>query len=99
MMNPAFEQIDAETIVVPLEVPGASVVLLQTFFELYEGIGAVRTIDIKESIVYIITTPSMLPNCIKALEAMQAHVPWRYAQGVSKETQEALFNFNPKRER
>lgn len=92
-------QIDEETLIVPLEVPGPKVVLLQTFFELYEGIGAVRTIDIRESVICIITTPTMLKHCLAALEALREYVPWRYAETISDETKAAVFNFKPKRER
>jgi hypothetical protein len=41
---PHFEEIDSESRVLYLEVPNEQVVLLQAHFELYEGLGVVRTV-------------------------------------------------------
>lgn len=98
-MHAAIEQIDAETIVVPIEVPGAQVVLLQTFFELYEGLGAVRTVNIRESIICIVTTPTMLTPCLEALTSMKQLISWRFAEALPLHTKENLFDFNPQRKR
>lgn len=85
-------QIDAETRVLALEVPGSKVVLLQAFFELYEGPGAVRTVDIKNSLLCIITTPSMLEACLEVLRAIQPSVHWRFASEIGVDAVEAAFD-------
>ncbi len=72
-----IETVDSETCVIYLEVPGTRVVLFQGFFELYEGVGTVRTLDIRNSLVCVITTPTMLDDCLLILEAMATTVPWR----------------------
>ena len=71
------ENPDDETRILYLEVPGSKVVLLQSFFELYEGLGLVRTIDIRSSQVCIITTTSQLDDSFKALYDIREAVPWR----------------------
>ena len=62
-------QIDQATYAFYLEVAGSKVVLLQAFFELYEGLGTVRTIDIRRSLICVLTTPTQLHQCREALEA------------------------------
>lgn len=73
-----------------LEVPGSQVVNLQGTIEAYEGVGTVRTLDIKRSLVCILTTPSMLDDCIKILEACRGLVSWRPAQPPEGERDEYL---------
>ena len=75
----SIEQIDEGTCAVYLEVPGSKVVLLQAYFELYEGVGVVRTLDIRTSLVGIVTTTSLLKDCIAVLEQIQETTGWRYA--------------------
>jgi Domain of unknown function (DUF4911) len=68
--------IDTGTCAFYLIVPSEKVVLLQAFFELYEGVGIVRTLNLRRSLVCILTTPSMLGDCRAALEAIRSMVPW-----------------------
>jgi hypothetical protein len=84
--------VDDETRVLALEVPGSKVVLLQAFFELYEGPGAVRTVDIKNSLLCIITTPSLLDACLEVLNAIQPVVHWRFATEIGTHAVEAAFD-------
>jgi hypothetical protein len=69
--------IDAGTWAYYLSVPSEKVVLLQALFELYEGLGVVRTLNLRKSLVCVLTTPLVGEDCRRALEAMRALVPWQ----------------------
>ncbi|MCB0317802.1 MAG: DUF4911 domain-containing protein [Bdellovibrionales bacterium] len=69
--------LDDHTTALFLEVPGPKVVVLQGFFELYEGLGLVRTIDIKKSQVAILVTKDLLQESIDALESIKEEVCWK----------------------
>lgn len=60
-----------------LEVPSSQVVLLQAFFDLYEAIGVVRTLDLSRSLLCIVTTPSMLDDCLDVLDSLKNMIQWR----------------------
>jgi len=79
-LNPV--QLDPHTWGIYLEVPGSKVVLLQALFELYEGLGTVRTIDIKRSLVCVMTTNTLLEQCLSALQELRSEVPWRFAERI-----------------
>ena len=68
--------IDTGTCAFYLVVPSENVVLLQAFFELYEGLGVVRTLNLRKSLVCILTTPSVVNDCRAALEAIRSMIPW-----------------------
>jgi hypothetical protein len=87
------QPLDEHTFVLYLEVPGSKVVLLQGFFELYEGVGTVRTLDIRRSLLCILTTRTMLADCIKILHEISSHVPWRPAVDVSESMQERYLGY------
>lgn len=72
-----IETPDPEGRIVYLEVPAAQVVMLQAYFELYEGLGIVRTLDCRKSLVCILTTSTVLDDCIKALLELQPSIQWR----------------------
>jgi hypothetical protein len=92
----ASKQLDPYTVVLYLEVPRSHVLLLQVFFELYDGVGTVRTVQItgqksgaeqlsgKQSIqggvVCIITSPANLHVCTSLLKSIREHVPWRLTE-------------------
>jgi|LakMenEpi03Aug12_release.lakeMendotaPanAssembly.Ray.scaffolds.fasta_scaffold1315296_1 hypothetical protein len=85
----AFIDIDHYTSVVYLEVPKNAVVLLQVFFELYDGVAAVRTVQpTKEEslklkgaatggVVCILTTPGQKSACAGLLNSLRTRAPWR----------------------
>lgn len=79
-MNLEVETVDGDTASICLEVPGAEVVALQGYFETYEGLGLVRTLDIRRSLVCVLTTPSMLDDCMALLEALRPEIGWRPAR-------------------
>ena len=76
-MNP--ERLDQSTWAFYLEVPTSKVVLLQALFELYEGLGTVRTLDLKSSLVCVMTSEVLLAECAAALQAISTEIPWRFA--------------------
>jgi len=80
------EKIDYYTCMIYLELPGSRVVLLQAFFESYEGLGVVRTLDIRQGLVCILTTPDMLSEALAVLEAEQDSLAWRFAEKPDGET-------------
>lgn len=90
------EQTDDHTVIIYLDVPGSNVVMLQGYFELYEGVGLVRTLDIKRSLVCIITTPSLKGECLKILDEIRDVVKWNFAQ-ISDEQKEAWLGYTKKK--
>ena len=72
--------LDGKSTAIFLEVKAPKVVVLQGFFELYEGLGLVRTIDIRQSLIALLTPNSMLENCLECLEQIQEEIEWKPAQ-------------------
>ena len=73
------EMLDDQTLAICLDVPGVNVVALQGYFETYEGLGLVRTLDLRRSLVCVLTTPSMLADCLKLLHEIRPVVGWQPA--------------------
>ncbi len=59
-----------------LELPRSHLILLTVYFELYDGVGTVRTIDKDMAKVCVITTPSQLDDCFGVLNAISAQEAW-----------------------
>ena len=70
---------DEFTPIVYLEIPSNKVVLFQAFFELYEGLGLVRTLDMRKNLICVITTASQLSDCCQALNEIQPQINWKPA--------------------
>ncbi len=68
--------IDATTVAFYLEVPRSHVVLLTVYFELYDGVGTVRTLDKEGAVVCVLTTPSQAQDCVNVLHAIREQVSW-----------------------
>jgi hypothetical protein len=62
-----------------LRVPRSHVVLLQAYFELYDGVGTVRTIAGTEPIVCVMTTEGHKEDCIGVLAAIHEEIEWELA--------------------
>ena len=77
-MQTQADSIDEGTVALYLEVPGEKVVMLQALVESHEGVGLVRTLNIRKSRICILTTPSMLDTCLNLLNALQAEIGWRF---------------------
>ena len=74
---PPYFPLDEYAGVVCLEVPTSQVVLLQAYFELSEGIGAVRTVDLSRSrILVMLSKDSYQPAC-ELLASIQGNVAWK----------------------
>ena len=74
-VNP--RKLDECTWAVFLQVPPARVVLLQSCFETYEGLGTVRTIGKEAPTVCILTSDESLQDCLAALESLREYTGWR----------------------
>jgi hypothetical protein len=80
----SFRILDSTSAVLYLDVPRSQVVLLQVFFELYDGLAAVRTVSsppttpaAPAALVCILTTPDAMRACGRVLQAIRKHVSWR----------------------
>ena len=90
------EHIDAQSVILYLDCPGTQVVMLQALFDIYEGVGVVRTLDIRNSLVCVLTTPSMLNDCIAVLESIRDKVQWSYAPIPSEDLKERYLGYGKK---
>ena len=70
-------RIDDSTMAVFLDMPPARVVLLQSCFETYEGLGTVRTLGQDRPTVCVLTSPDSLQDCLSALDSLQNETGWR----------------------
>ena len=62
-----------------LRVPRSHVVLLQAYFELYDGLGTVRTVTGPEPILCVMTSSTLKDDCAAMLEAIRQDVQWEVA--------------------
>lgn len=76
------QELDPHTLAFHLEVPRNQIVLLQTFFELYDGVGTVRTLSGDRALLCIFTTPALVDDCIGVLNAIRDHVTWEVAENI-----------------
>lgn len=58
-----------ESVALVVEVPPEKIVIFQAFFELYEGLGIVRTVDRERSAVALITQPHQVDEVRTILNA------------------------------
>ena len=81
-----------------LELPPSDVVMLQALMESYEGVATVRTIDLKRSLVCVVTTASLLETAVAVLEGLKPSVRWRAVSPPAGEDYLASdFNFGAKK--
>ena len=78
----AARLLDSSSVALYLEVPRSNVVLLQAYFELYDGVGTVRTLRGERPVVCVLTTPQQLETCLNVLEAVKAQVAWQVCYDV-----------------
>ena len=78
---------DPHLVVFYLEVPRHQIVLLQAYFELYDGVGTVRTLEGPLSIVSVLTTPGMKADCMRVLDAIREFVHWEACREVPPDAQ------------
>lgn len=93
-MQDELEDLDGCATAVYVEIPGSKVVLFQAFFDLYEAVGIVRTIDIRRSQVCVVTTRDQLGDCLALMEALKEMIPWRFVPKPSDS--EKIFGYSRK---
>lgn len=69
-------ELDEHARAIFLQLPPSDVVLLQALIESYEGVATVRTIDLKRSLVCVVTTASLLETTCQLLEGLKPTVRW-----------------------
>lgn len=74
----SFIALDDYAGVIMLRVPSSMVVYLQAFFELAEGLGAVRTYNVRENKVLILLTKDSYPDALKLLNSIKELVDWEF---------------------
>ena len=87
------DALDEITRAIYLEVPSAQVVQFQAFFEIFEGVGIVRTLSIRKSLICILTTADCLAECFRVLDALSAHIPWRQVARPEEATQQLYLGY------
>ena len=92
-MVPVIDNIDEGTRAIYISVPGENVVLLQALVESYEGVAIVRTLNIRKSLVCLLTTPSMLEDTLKVLESLQPLLGWRFIERPVEAEQELYLGY------
>lgn len=86
----SIDQLDEHCIAIYLEVPPTRVALFQAYFELYEGLGVVRTLSVKRSLLCVLTSTSQLSTCLEALTSLEPSIGWRFMPRVEIEGHEDL---------
>jgi DNA-binding response OmpR family regulator len=81
-LDSAATTLDPIAIAFYLRVPRSHVVLLQAYFELYDGVATVRTLQGSDQVVCVLTTQSQRQDCIQVLEAIRGEVHWEIAKEV-----------------
>ena len=92
-MEPAWQKLDPQTSAVFLHVPAAKLVLLQALFETYEGLGLVRTLDMRRGLISILAAPEMQAGCSALLSSVQAQTGWRNAAAPTALENDLLFGY------
>ncbi|NLF24173.1 MAG: DUF4911 domain-containing protein [Deltaproteobacteria bacterium] len=92
-MEPAWRELDSHTSVVFLHVPAAKLVVLQALFETYEGLGLVRTLDMRRGLISILAAPDMQQDCTALLKAVWEQTGWRNAAVPDALERDLLFGY------
>ena len=91
--------LDPFTRAIYLEVPSSKLVLFQAFFELFEGVALVRTLNVKRSLVCVLTTLDLSAQCFTILEALRSIIEWRQVGRPDEASRELGEEFFEKTER
>jgi len=100
-MDIIADKLDDHIVALYLEVPGSQIVELQAHFELYEGLGIVRTLSVRMSLVCILTTLDMQNDCIELLHSLRDNaqgdsIRWRAAPRPDEETRALYHGYSKK---
>ena len=74
-MHEYLDQLDPHTVAFYLQIPPAKVVLFQGLFELYEGVGTVRTLNLERAIIVVLTTPDLVQTVFDILANVRDYLP------------------------
>ena len=74
----SFIQLDDHAGVIMLRVPSKEVVWLQAFFELSEGLGSVRTYNVRENKVLILLSKDSYNDALGLLSSIKELVDWEF---------------------
>lgn len=77
---PVHQELDDFGAAIHLYVPSSKTVLLQAFFEHAEGLGAVRTVDVRNSRVMILCSKDSLKSCGEMLDSIKHLIDWHYIE-------------------
>jgi hypothetical protein len=88
----AVELLDKDTVAIYISCPSMHIVQLQSYFEIFESVGIVRTLDSKSSMVCILTTPSMEKDCHEILQGLSDKISWQYSVSAKELLNSRLFN-------
>jgi len=72
-------ELDCDTVAFYLRINSAQVVIFQAIVESYEGVATVRTVDIEQSLISMLTTRDQVADCQTLLSSLQPYIPWRCA--------------------
>lgn len=70
-------RVDETTKSIFLELPAGKIILFQALVDTYEGLGVVRTVRVKDSIICILTTNDMEADLKELLSSIRAEYLWR----------------------
>lgn len=73
-------KLDDNTYAFYFYVPRHEIVYLQSIIELYEGLGTLRTIDIKKNLMCLITTTEQVKSVKEMLNANKSEINFRVAK-------------------
>ena len=91
--TPHLLALDEHTVAIFLQIPASKVAFLQSLIETYEGLGTVRTVNVRESLVALISTKEQLPVCLEILESLKPATPWSFHTKLSLEMRKEYFGF------
>lgn len=92
-------ELDELTSAIYLLVPKDQVVNLQAYFELYEGLGTIRTVSIKNSLICIVCTNDNIHHCQQVLLELKDDINWRLAPSSLIKEDDYLESYGQKMKR
>lgn len=90
-------QLDKLTKAIYFYTPRYNIVYLQGVIELYEGLATLRTIDIKQSLMCLITTNEQMGTALEMMEENREEINWRPAVRSDISDSDYLYAYGKKR--
>jgi hypothetical protein len=101
-LRTCLDKLDDDCLALYLEVPGSKIVQLQAIFEICEDVAITRTLSVAKSMICLLTTPSMLNDCLAILDAIRNNVPhdnnihWKFLPIPSPEERDLYHGYSRK---